>query len=260
MCAWQSSKPAGSDTIKTSDENIRANWDAIETGLVPYDYIRLEAQGSDPTAVADHVLLFGKDASSKTEVHWIDEDSNSVQLTSGGLLGSTGTSATVNALTTAGLVTLGTHIKANAMPCFRAYNSSADTNQTGDGTAYTVDLDTEEYDYGSDFASDTFTAPVKGVYVFHGGVRYEGLTSSHTQVETALMKNGSTRVARVLKHPGNARDNNDALNEQITAQLLLNASDTITLRAKVNGGTKVVDINDGSDDTYLEGRLIIEVT
>lgn len=94
--AWDTSKPAGTDAMKTSDEDIRDNWSAIETGLVPYDYIRLEAQGSAPTAVASHGLLYAYDVSSKAECHYIDEDSNTIQMTSGGKLGASTTDILAN--------------------------------------------------------------------------------------------------------------------------------------------------------------------
>lgn len=88
---WQKTKPAGSDSIKSSDQNLRDNFAAIEEGLVPFDYIRWDAQGSNPSAVADHLIAFSKDVSSKAELHTIDEDSNVIQLTSAGSLGSTST-------------------------------------------------------------------------------------------------------------------------------------------------------------------------
>jgi hypothetical protein len=41
-------------------------------------------QASDPSVVADSFILFAKDASSKSELHMIDEDGNTLQLTSAG--------------------------------------------------------------------------------------------------------------------------------------------------------------------------------
>jgi len=86
--AWNATLPAGSTSISGSDDLIRDNWAAIETGTVPYDALKLQTQGSDPTAVADYGFLFSKDVSSKAELHYIDEDSNVIQITSAGSLGS----------------------------------------------------------------------------------------------------------------------------------------------------------------------------
>ncbi len=49
-------------------------------------------------------------------------------------------------------------------PAFLARNSVTDSNVTGNGTEVTIDFDTEVFDQGGDFASDTFTAPVTGRY------------------------------------------------------------------------------------------------
>lgn len=46
----------------------------------------VEIQGSDPTNYTDTGYLYLKDANSKAELHWIDEDGNVTQLTSAGKL------------------------------------------------------------------------------------------------------------------------------------------------------------------------------
>lgn len=48
-------------------------------------------------------------------------------------------------------------------PSFLAFNSAIDTN-IAINTVVTVDFDTEVFDIGSNFATDTFTAPVTGKY------------------------------------------------------------------------------------------------
>lgn len=110
--AWQTSKPAGSDAIQDSDDNIRDNWTAIETGLVPYDYLRLEVQGSAPTEIADHGLLYAFDVNAKAELHYEDEDSNDVQLTSGGKIGNANVT-----LDSAGAIVCTSITNSGAMSC-----------------------------------------------------------------------------------------------------------------------------------------------
>ncbi|MFW9872320.1 MAG: hypothetical protein ACFFG0_04390 [Candidatus Thorarchaeota archaeon] len=84
--AWDKTKPAGSTALSASDDQIRDNWDAIESGTVPYDALKLQTQASAPSNVADYGFLYGKDVSSKVELYWEDEDGDEVQLTAGGNL------------------------------------------------------------------------------------------------------------------------------------------------------------------------------
>ena len=67
-----------------------------------------------------------------------------------------------------------------AQPSVLAYNSSVDSNVTGNGAWVTVDFDTEVHDRNADFASDTFTAPVAGIYLLTTTIKVSGITSSGT--------------------------------------------------------------------------------
>jgi len=74
-------------------------------------------------------------------------------------------------------------------PAFLAYNSADDANQTGNGAIVTVDFDTELYDQNADFAADTFTAPVTGIYSFEVSVMMtalNGATSTLLKLVTTL--------------------------------------------------------------------------
>jgi len=54
----------------------------------------------------------------------------------------------------------------SSQPCFLAFNSATDNDQTGAGAIPTIDFDTEVFDQGNDFTADTFTAPITGRYLF----------------------------------------------------------------------------------------------
>ena len=82
---------------------------------------------------------------------------------------STGATALTGSVAVGGIVT------APAQPAFLAYNSATDTDVTGTGVVATVDFDTELFDQGSNFAADTFTAPVTGKYRFSSTVTVLGL-------------------------------------------------------------------------------------
>jgi hypothetical protein len=75
---------------------------------------------------------------------------------------------------------------------FIAYLSATQSDKTGDGTTYTVPIDSEVYDQGSDYASNVFTAPTTGRYSFSGNVLLSGLTTSHTSYYVNLVTNNRT--------------------------------------------------------------------
>lgn len=98
--SWDETAPAGSQSVSLGDDRIRELKTQLRE-IIEVDHIMSDSgqgatwgmhnkatfynQGADPTAVADAFILFAKDsAGSKSELHFIDEDSNSVQLTSGG--------------------------------------------------------------------------------------------------------------------------------------------------------------------------------
>jgi hypothetical protein len=63
-------------------------------------------------------------------------------------------------------------------PAFLVYPTSNQANVTGNGTAFTCVYGTEVYDIGSNFASNTFTAPITGKYILTVSNLFSGITSS----------------------------------------------------------------------------------
>lgn len=117
--AWDASEPA--DDVKIADLGtvIRANQDAVAGGTVALTSSRYAAT-SNPAAVPSHGFVYAKDVTSKAELHYLDEGSVSVQLTSGGLSLATtlvGKAATDLAITSTAAkdinVTLGDAVGAN---------------------------------------------------------------------------------------------------------------------------------------------------
>jgi len=87
---------------------------------------------------------------------------------------------------TAGVVTMPTQ------PAFYAINASTDDNQTGYNTEATIDFsDTETncFDQGGDFASDTFTAPITGQYVFFAHMEIRGLSVAESLAQLRIKRN-----------------------------------------------------------------------
>ena len=98
--------------------------------------------------------------------------------------------ATILGATSADTVTVNAEtVSQPNIPCFLAYNSADDTNQTGAGAVPTVDFDTEVFDQSGDFSADTFTAPATGKYLLAFSVEVSaipaGCTSCNYQIVTS---------------------------------------------------------------------------
>lgn len=138
---------------------------------------------------------------------------------------------------------------------FLATKSADDGSLTGDGTVVTVEFETEIFDKNGDYnnTTDTFTAPITGLYQFNVGVEMLGLTASHTVVDLQLTT--SNRNYRIGRASSAARDaDNDYL---ITGSMLvdMDASDTATVTLSVFNGTKAVGVR-ASSTTNFSGYLI----
>ncbi|MBT3929046.1 MAG: hypothetical protein HOF33_18875 [Rhodospirillaceae bacterium] len=136
---------------------------------------------------------------------------------------------------------------------FLVNNSSTDSNVTGDGTAATVDLNNEIYDYGNNFAGDTFTAPAPGLYHFDGSTLMADVNNGTTHSTVRLELVTTKRVYMLSKINGNtaASGNELFVNGGITADMA--KGDTATLRLNVSGGTKIVEVVGSGMETYLSG-------
>ena len=141
-----------------------------------------------------------------------------------------------------------------SQPCFLAYNSTIDTNQTGNGAVPTIDFDTEVFDQGGDFATDTFTAPVTGKYLLSCAVELVGITaaadSAYLWIRTS---NRDYRRAWVKTN-----DIPTELTLNLSAVADMDANDTVYILVQVNGeASDVVDIQGGAGgQTYFSGALL----
>ena len=140
------------------------------------------------------------------------------------------------------------------MPAFLAYNSATETDATGDGTAVTVDFDTEVFDRGGDFASDTFTAPVTGIYEFSGAVIATGVTSSH-DFDVRLVTSNRTYVVTYMS--GAAAHAGVLHASWAVAAADMDGGDTAHVQFMSSGSTKVVDIfGTSAPQTFFAGHLV----
>lgn len=136
-------------------------------------------------------------------------------------------------------------------PSFLVTNSAGATDVTGDGTVYTVLWGNEIYDQGSNFASNTFTAPITGRYLLTATVSVANMLIGHT--------------GRALKIVTTARnytnDYNQALAEvdrtmSVTCIADMTAGDTAIVTLDVSGATKTVDISASGTLNHFSGSLI----
>ena len=138
-------------------------------------------------------------------------------------------------------------------PSFSASLSADVANATGDGTAYTVALNTEQYDQGSNFAANTFTAPIAGKYRFAYTISVDDLLVGHTKLELTV---GGRVVERCNPYAIADSDGFCLLSGMV--DLSLAASATVTMVVTVSGSTKTVTVKGTTTSgTFLSGQLSV---
>lgn len=146
-----------------------------------------------------------------------------------------------------------------ARPAFLAFNSAQDANVTGDGTAATVDFDTEVFDDNGDFASDTFTAPATGRYQLSCSVRASGFLSAMTSGQVRIVTSNRSYIV-YQGNPNRYADDGSPTVANISGTVLadMDAGDTATVTLTVSNSTKTVDIDGNASDmqTWFAGHLV----
>ena len=143
-------------------------------------------------------------------------------------------------------------------PAFLAINTSSTTNNTGDGTAYTLIFGTESFDQNGDFdGTSTFTAPVTGKYQFNCMCLTQNLAATSTLTLTLNIAGTSAKTYRF----GNTSEPMTAAgNQPIGFSILvpMTATDTATVVLTVSGGAKTVGVYGTSADprTTFSGYLV----
>ena len=134
---------------------------------------------------------------------------------------------------------------------FLVHPSSAQTN-IALSQVETVVFGTERFDNGSNFASNTFTAPVTGKYQLNFMVRLDALDSAATYYQTYLITSNKTYWTTIWP----ATLGSDPSYWYITTTAIfadMDANDTATVAIYQLGGTQQTDI---TDETYFSGYLV----
>mgnify|MGYP005817780787 FL=1 len=154
------------------------------------------------------------------------------------------------AISSAGEVTMA------AQPGFQAYNSATDSNVTGNGTAAKVDFNTEIFDQNSDFASDTFTAPITGRYLLMACVWLDGFTASGTDLVLRIVTSNQT-YSFVQLDPVDIELGTGGLTLQTQVIADMDAADTALIHLICTGeGADTTDIIGGRAGTNFQGWLL----
>ena len=127
-------------------------------------------------------------------------------------------------------------------PYFHAYKSADQSISTASFT--TVTFDTEQWDSGSNFASNTFTAPSTGYYWIYSQLVWSGSWSGNYTLNR-FMKNGSPVSWAAIPQ----RDSNGFLNARV---IHLSASDTVIVQTYQGSGSSR-DLRGGSEDECFFG-------
>lgn len=143
--------------------------------------------------------------------------------------------------------------KSSVQPMFLVGENASPTNVTGDLTVYTVPFDTEVYDIGGNFASNTFTAPITGRYL---------LTANVSFISANVYLLGSISILTSIR-PYSAFNGDigaTGYTQRLSVIADMTAGDTAIVRLQVGNGAKTIQIqgNTGAASyaTYFSGMLL----
>ena len=156
-----------------------------------------------------------------------------------------------------GLVIGGTRTE-RRQPAFLAFNTVHDTD-LAINTWHTVDFNSEVFDVGSNFASDTFTAPVKGLYFLTTQVTLRDMDTDATDYRIQLVTSNRSYTAYL--------DTDKYLDADITGWQAahpitsvcdMDAGNTAYVQVYQAGGAQQVDVVGHSSAvlTYFSGYLL----
>ena len=139
------------------------------------------------------------------------------------------------------------HVTMARQPAFAAEGSGTTTNPASGAQ---IVFDTEIYDIGGDFASNTFTAPVTGKYQLNVSVRYGNMSSGSTY---NLMQLTTSNRSYYHIMAGQGFDSDPLYREfNISMIVDMDANDTADVAYAYSGGSAQTDMQ----TRYFTGALI----
>ena len=123
-------------------------------------------------------------------------------------------------------------------PYFAVYPSSIQSNISNSGYD-TIAFGSETFDVGSNFASNTFTAPVTGKYHFSINMRLDSIDTSAAYYNIEIQTSNRSHAQLFSRHGTDINYENFMM----TVIADMDANDTVIIRIFQNGGTSQTDIN-----------------
>ena len=130
-------------------------------------------------------------------------------------------------------------------------------NVTGNGTDYDILWASEIFDQGSDFASNTFTAPSTGKYFLAATVKAQGWNGDEDYSLINIITSNRTYTWQIA-HTDTVSNSTQSFQTSMVADM--DASDTATVQFYTNGaGGDTIDVKGygtGHGHTHFSGCLI----
>lgn len=136
-------------------------------------------------------------------------------------------------------------------PCFLV-NAGANTNNISNDN--TVTFGTEVFDVGSNFASNTFTAPVTGKYFVACSLRVDNFDSgsNYMVLEIKMSNRSFTEIVDKRQTNGDTEYNSFHMSGLVD----MDANDTAYIVASQSGGAAQADVVNDTSMTCFSGYLV----
>jgi len=134
-------------------------------------------------------------------------------------------------------------------PAFSVKNTNDQTNIAIDSSV-TIVFDSERFDNNSDFASNTFTAPVTGKYHLNVHLYFQNVDDAHRYVQVKLDTSNASYQA--VNDPDHGQD--VVYYTVVISQLAdMDANDTASVTVRLQDGAATTDLANAS---YFSGHLV----
>ena len=225
-------------TISGNNIKLTATADVLATG----DVVLSNAAGpqlADEAATATNPTLIPNKAEVDTGIGWAAADTPTII---------TGGTERMR-IDSAGRVTKPTNVSFSLTMA-----STAPSNVTGDGTAYTVVWNTEVYDTGSNCSSGVFTAPVAGRYLLSANCQVYGWSGSNPDDFSITIATSNRNYNGYTLGDVSASATNAGHCISVVADM--DASDTAHVILYSGGGSKTLSMNYTAVANWFQGYLL----
>jgi len=120
---------------------------------------------------------------------------------------------------------------------------TATTNETGDGTAYQMVWDVEQADKLGDWATPTFTCRTTGQHRVMMSLLLYSLEAATTSLSCEIEATGQDYLVDAINNDWEAEGQ---FHINFCTDIYMTAGNTFVITVKVQGGTKVVDVDGGA--------------